>query len=664
MIIISLYKLSVILIDYQISVSHQHPEFLAASVSLKQKNSGIYNNNIMHIKQQKKLAKMNGKVGAIINKVNRIYRNIYQVTKHLMISQRYSRGHVTEKIESVTESLILAVSSFSAPQEDGYNGKDERFTFLINCQHECVFNKLESVLKTIQQSQKLKNNPILIATSRTKIFKQILKKHVEKLPALEFIDVTEIDSYRMIYKKMFGKVSTDMVFFTRLLTKLPTYLFTEKHIKLLTSKSLDVLGSAITTNDKKLWDTGCYKTRMLLYQYRITKGYDELDPNQGTVRCEYIAGPFLARSKVIKRYLNNRYIGIAVADVPMFRAPDSFFTKEVFYLDLFNHLQSSSRIVKVSILDTATIRTPSSSNLSSRQHQLIDPVRQLTREQIRPFMVKNQLSRYISSVSDSGTAVEYTFKCGEVNINGGAYLMMTNNGMFIPKCAIDELNELLLFSTRIFDKYGFTYELDSGSVVGQTKLSATLPWERDHDLVFKPEYFRHLAKLNDTFINKAGYTLHAKFDELDLCIANNSMECGYVGIRSKTWRIELVGQSVIGSNMYRTIKNKLYTNARKSLDSRSSTIEKIQKTNHQATTRGQVGGQWLSVPPNPGLYTRSKYGLDVLRHQQHWADVGGINSWMAYNKAGKWMKCKRVGHHSCSNNFLADGNLIFYDVWF
>ena len=117
MIIISLYEVSVILIDDQISVSHQHPELLvvAASGLLKQKTSGIHNNNIMNIKQQKKLAEINGKVGAIINKVNRIYQNIYQVTKHLMISQRYSRGRVTElnKIESVSYTHLTLPTIYS-----------------------------------------------------------------------------------------------------------------------------------------------------------------------------------------------------------------------------------------------------------------------------------------------------------------------------------------------------------------------------------------------------------------------------------------------------------------------------------------------------------------------------------------------------------------------
>ena len=658
-----MYEVRLLLMDN--STSPPDPSALAASTGIIGHAAIRQHDTLRDDKAQRKIqvAKINemkkGYTVKNIRAASGIYRKLNHVTECLATALKYSRGRVAEKemIRSVIRTSSLASSKFSKEEgsdegDDNESHSSTRISFLINCQNECVFYNVEAILESIHQSQKLKNYPILIATSKAKIFKQILRMQIGNLPGLEFVDVTVTDSLKMIYKKVLRRVSTDIVFFTRSLTKLPMHLFNENYTKLLAENSLDVIGAATvsTGNNQNVWDTGCYKTRMLLYQYRIVKGYDELDSNHGVAGCDYLAGPFLARKGVIQRYLDNRYIGIAVVDVPMFRAPDSFFSEEVFYLDLFNHLQTANHLVKVALFDVAATDATSQS-----PQQGIDRVGQLTREQIQPFMVKNQLSRYTSSV---GAGVDYTFDCGEVNINGGAYLMMTNNGMFIPKCAIDELNALLLYSTRIFDDHGFTYELDSGSVVGQTKLSATLPWERDHDLVFKPNHFRRLARLNNTFVSVAGYTQHAKFDELDLCLANRSMECGYVGIRSKTWRIELVGQSVIGSDMYGSETNKLYTNARQSLYS-STVSGKTMK----ATTRGQVGGQWISIPPNPGLYSRSKYGLDVLRHQQHWADVGGINSWMSYDNVGKWMKCKRPGHHSCSNNFLADGNLIFNDVW-
>ena len=432
--------------------------------------------------------------------------------------------------------------------------------------------------------------------------------------------------------------------------------------------SIDVIGgttTTTTTTTTTIWETGCYKTRMLLYQYRIIKGYDEIHPLNSLITCDYITSPFLARKKVIKQYLDNRYLEIAVSELPVFRDPDAFFTSDVFYMDLFNHLQTRHRSVKVA-LSVVTITKESFTLKGGGVY--------VTRDQVQPFMVKNQLSRYIAQDENPDNKykennVEFNFACGDVNINGGAYLMKTSDGIFIPKCAIDELNTLLLFSTRIFDDHGFRYELDSGSVVGQTKLSATLPWERDHDLVYKPEYFRSLAKLNDTVFKPAGYTQHERFEKLTQCLANHNMECGYMGIRSKTWRIELVGQANIGSEMYALelsetaeSMNEMYT-ITKARQSSSPAASLSAGRAMRKSTRGQVGGQWVSTPPSPGLYTRSKYGLDVLKHQQHWADVGGINSWMSYDRVGKWIDCKRPGHHSCSNNFLADGNLIFTDVW-
>ena len=122
-----------------------------------------------------------------------------------------------------------------------------------------------------------------------------------------------------------------------------------------------------------------------------------------------------------------------------------------------------------------------------------------------------------------------------------------------------------------------------------------------------------------------------------------------MGVRSTFWRIELWGQNVLNSDIYR--KNENLTDPR------------LIKTHVLGNvTRGQIGSKWASTQDNPGAYLRSKYGLDALKHQQHWMDIGGKTSHIRYD-AGHWMKCKWPGHHACCDNYLADGNIIFRDVW-
>ena len=54
--------------------------------------------------------------------------------------------------------------------------------------------------------------------------------------------------------------------------------------------------------------------------------------------------------------------------------------------------------------------------------------------------------------------------------------------------------------------------------------------------------------------------------------------------------------------------------------------------------------------------------VDILQHAQHWSVLGEPNSWIAY-RPGRWGKCNKPGFHACANNFLADGNIQFRDVW-
>ena len=540
-------------------------------------------------------------------------KNLHRV---LLTASRYSRnGRISLELKEIASTLSKRKRATKRTETSG------KMTIVLNCQNECSFTNLDTILDGISKSIH-KSNPIIIATSKVEIFRYMLQSKLKHLPHLNLVKVGQSDSFKMIYKTICNHISTDTLFISRSLTKFPSETSLRKIESMMSSSAgirQNLIIGTVSTEDQNLWDAGCYRTKMLLYQYRITKGHDENLDNINNLDCDYLHGAFAIHKTTFQQYLRTNYFGMAFSNDPMFRAPDSFFTKNIFYLDLFNHLKSKSCTVKL-ILD---VTFP----------QMGNSLQKLTREETRPFLVKNQLNTFISD------ELHYNFQCDQVNINGAGYLQMQNVGMFIPKCAIDELDALLLFISKILDQQKYEYELDSGSVVGQTKLSATLPWERDHDLMIKPKYFKHFAAFNNTFLSN-GYVQKARFTELDKCIANNSFECGYMGIRSKTWRIELVGQSILGSNMYNNKR-------------RWSLLPTI----------GQMGEQWVKVPANPGSYCRSHYGLDVLKHQQHWADVGGINAWMEYDKVGHWIDCKRPGHHSCCNNFLADGNLIFRDVW-
>ena len=571
------------------------------------------------------------------NKKVRMSRKILRVIETLHVASRYERdesnkGNIMRNINLMKH---ITANSLSVDELDPAITIDGRMTFVFNCQNECIFTKLDDILKNISKTR-YRNHPIIVATSNTLIFNKILSPRMKDLPFLRVLSLGQSRSFKDIYKVIMKNIETKVIFLTRKLSHFPkTADLTEISVPVF-NEAADAAGTSSISDDQlRVWNSGCFKTKTLLYQYRMVSGYDHIDEN-GIMRCDYLSGAFIIKKTAFRRYLDNAYFGMTSSSEPMFHKPDMFFSSNIFYLDLFYYLQLNQYVVI------------SSSKIILQQGQQT-AISDLDRQQYQPFLVKNKLSRMLLSTDAGEGSKDLNYKCEDVNIYGGSYLMQTKNGMFIPKCAIDELNTLLLHSTKIFDNFDYQYELDSGSVVGQTKLSATLPWERDHDLMVKPRHLRHLVNFNKTLFVSHGYVQKPNFTNFDMCLAAKTFECGYIGVRSKIWRIELVGQSILGSDIYRTEENPDHPKL-------------IKSRIFAEPTKGEVGKQWVYTVTNPGLYSRSKYGLDLLKHQQHWADVGGINSWAEY-KAGKWMDCQKPGHHACCNNFLADGNIIFKEIW-
>jgi hypothetical protein len=566
---------------------------------------------------------------------SRISRKLFLTIEALHVAARHERnkGNNINIMRNIKSMKRLAEQGVDKPNPAIM---DDRMTFVFNCQNECVFMKLDGILENISKTN-YRNHPIVVATSNALIFEKILKPRRKSLPFLRILRLDQSKSLKDIYKVIIKSIKTKVIFLTRNLNFFAKTTNLKEISSLVFNDDVDAAGtSSISEGKTRVWDPGCFKTKTLLYQYKMVNGYDHISED-GILRCDYLTGPFIIRKSVLRRYLDKAYFEVTTSSDPMFHSPDMFFTSEIFYIDLFHYLQQN----QYSVISSTNI---------ALQKSYTDSIGNLRRRQYQSFLVKNQLNRVLLSLNQGGKGIrDLNYKCDDVNIHGGSYLMLTKNGMFIPKCAIDELNALLLHSTNIFDKFNYQYELDSGSVVGQTKLSATLPWERDHDLMFKPRYFRHLVTFNETLFVTHGYVQKPNFTNFDTCLAAETFECGYIGVRSKTWRIELVGQTILGSDIYRTQEN-------------PDDPKLIKSRIFVEPTKGEVGEQWVYTATNPGLYSRSKYGLDLLKHQQHWADVGGINSWHEY-EAGKWMDCQRPGHHACCNNFLSDGNIIFKHIW-
>eukprot|EP00111_Clytia_hemisphaerica_P024347 TCONS_00071841-protein len=272
-------------------------------------------------------------------------KNIKSLHRDLITASRYSRD---ERISLALKDIVSSFFRINQAMKTTENLPGE-MTIVLNCQNECSFTNLNDILDGISKSIH-KNNPIVIATSKVEIFRYILESKLKHLPHLNLVKVGQSDSFKMIYKTICNHVSTDTLFITRSLTKFPS----ETSLRKIESMMLSdvefhqnlIIGASVTDH-QNIWDTGCYRTKMLLYQYRITKGHDESFGQSNMLHCDYLLGAFAIHKKTFQKYLRTNYLGIAFSNEPMFRAPDSFFTKNIFYLDLFNYLKSKLYTVKL-----------------------------------------------------------------------------------------------------------------------------------------------------------------------------------------------------------------------------------------------------------------------------------------------------------------------------
>ena len=374
-----------------------------------------------------------------------------------------------------------------------------------------------------------------------------------------------------------------------------------------------------------IWDLGCYQTRTLWYQYRIIKGYDRLDPIRKMVLCDFITGPFIVEKMVLQDFLES------------IRREDLRSSEEV-YLDFFQNTMN----INVGVC----LQCP----YAVARHFPFQPVTVDDNNFWQKFLRKNRLSEVILS----GRNARIKFTCAQIHLTSCSSVDST---FLPPKCCIEELHQLLKNSASFFFKEGYHINLDGGTAIGSTKLMGTLPWEKDHDIELSGYKIKQLWEKRQEFKEQYGYTIREDKRIMQQMKSSNCLEnneypqlCGYLGIHSQHWRLEVGGRNMIFSDYLRKGLN--YTRPKTRLKG-NVTLSQLDED------------FWVPTVNNPGRYLRVSYGLDVLRHIKHTIDTkssGRVDGY--FQTVTSWgTACSQSGHHACTDNFLPDGNLQFRDVW-
>ena len=259
------------------------------------------------------------------------------------------------------------------------------------------------------------------------------------------------------------------------------------------------------------------------------------------------------------------------------------------------------------------------------------------------FLVENKLSKFISPDNN-----QLELDCNQAKI--GCW-PLKGKEILISKCCIKELDDLLINILKELDSRNWFYNLIAGTMIGSTKLEQTLPWELDFGL--ESDKLLPLKALAGHFKTKYGYDfIYELYGKFPKCVKTKVYICGWIGIKSKHWRMEVPGRGTLYNDI-----NRIGADVTQGTPSKNSRV----KTN---CTLSLMSGYWVKTAANSTNYLRLKYGKNFLKHVKH-IIANGLSSDSNYfkRKIFKWTDCARPGYHACHSEVPVDGNLGFRDVW-
>jgi len=234
----------------------------------------------------------------------------------------------------------------------------------------------------------------------------------------------------------------------------------------------------------------------------------------------------------------------------------------------------------------------------------------------KPLAKKWELNRVLLP-----KGVKHSFSCKDIG------LQCIAQSQLLPVCCQEEYADALAFLQRFSDKNNISFELDTGSALGGVKFNGLIPWDVDGDLIALTSDIEIFGKSETVdYFRKNGYILSGYKPD----------GSRYVDITFNGFDIEVWGMSIVTNTQFLPLE--------------------LQK--HATFTKANIRGNWIDTAFSPGLFSRNRYGKEILKHSQSWRKVKLESSFSEYNP-GSFEPCDKPEHHACLWNFPADGNIPF-----
>ena len=430
----------------------------------------------------------------------------------------------------------------------------------------------------------------------------------------------KMSNLHVLLLDMIKRVSTELVVVNRGLNINPGDI--HSLVNPILNKDADIVATTVI-NHKGQYEIGCFLKKMMWGKYRIFKGYDSKGWTGTYVHCDYVSGAFAVKKTVLRDILLKIQKNKVKYDVNVFPQLFNFFTENDF-------------IIKVCVRCI--------SEVTSKSEHVVLPMGKAEAVNFLK-LTQSDLSVYIGPDN-----ISYELTCGEAGIP--RCYPVKGKGVLINKCCHKELDKLLLDTLKECDQRKWAYTLIAGTLLGSLKLDITLPWELDHDYQLDSAKIIPLRKLESYFRTKYGYRFIYDWKYMPGCVPKKGYLCGWIGIRSRNWRMEVPGRGTLYNDI-----NRAGVDVTKTTRFRNSRV----KGNG---TQSNMSGYWSLTAASPGSYARLKYGKNCLKHVKHIYSMNMNHNRNYYHrKVFKWQPCEKPGYNGCFNEIPVDGNLGYRAVW-
>lgn len=570
--------------------------------------------------------------------------NLDAALKYIALAQRFERDMA--KRESLRK-IVNRLSEMYGLKD--YKSSYQDVTLLVDCVHESIsFDQIIQYLLKHSKNSYSTNLDIIIGVSQSNYLKHKVdmisfQKHLPNvrivLPGKHEQSTIKTLRYLISYVR-----TTNVVFARSFNVFDGLHLNIGKLINPLEMGNADVVGGTMYSNEKG-WSLGCYQVSLIWYQMKIQKGFDVKKPHN-YVKCDFIEGPFVTPLRLLVDYFNSWKVTDFTSDENIMA--DHYLSKstpmelsiDLLYFDFFHYMKENAK--KTDVCVDCLFRNIRDNDLGVERYMKI------LRSHWQSFGDKNKISEILiqPGIVDEHSK-HHIFSCKEINL----VCHRRRKDMFAEKCCIRNLHNLLMDTYQIFDKYELEYSSADGTALGSIKVMTTLPWDLDHDFEFRTGNFLKVVEQKEEFAQK-DISLKTEFDDPCMQKPTKRFTCGYTAFKSKGWRIEAWGQYLFMSDYHESHK----------LPLRNRDLFPVSRINGTPTLT-RIGDHWSRSRPNPGLFARGSYGLDVLRHAKHWILSSKENSHASYETSRTFGPCSRDGFHGCMNRYISDGNIQFHRPW-